>query len=79
MALSEIDRYRFGLKSYLTLHFDSVEMNRGQNETTYYLKLGIQSEILKIDNNEIEACRVAHKIPEAIKKLFSNGNKRALR
>jgi hypothetical protein len=69
MALTPIDQYKYGLRKYLAMHFDSVEMNRGQKETTYYLKLGIQTEVLKIDNSEIESCQLKKTIPEAIKQL----------
>jgi len=68
MALTEIDQYKFGLKSYLTMYFGSVEMNRGKDVTTFFFYDAAPMK-LEIPNIEIESCRVAHKIPEAIKKI----------
>lgn len=68
MALTEIDQYKFGLKSYLTMYFVSVEMNRGKDITTFFLYDAAPIK-LEISNIEIESCRIAHKIPEAIKKI----------
>lgn len=69
MALTPIDQYKYGLKKMLSMHFESVDMNRGQNETTYYLKIGVQTEIIKIDNTELEECLATKKMPAKIKEL----------
>lgn len=68
MALTESDQYKFGLKSYITMYFGSVEMNRGKDITTFFFNNAAPIK-LEVSNIEIETCRIAHKIPEAIKKI----------
>ena len=68
MALTESDQYKFGLKSYLTMYFGNVEMNRGKELTTFFFYNAAPIK-LELSNIEIETCRIAHKIPEAIKNI----------
>ena len=69
MALTPIDQYKYGLKKYLAMHFQEVEMNRGQKTTSFFFYDGADPIKLEIDNTEIESCQKANTMPKAIKEL----------